>query len=818
MNNTENNINPLFRIENVNKIIIPSVIQDDLCSFLTEKLDKAGFYYRITYRVKSNDSILNKLITKDYGRDGSEYRDKKLQDLIGIRIILYFGDDINAVKSLLDTLFASEGEWETTDASVYEFRARKVNGIFKIPEYLSKLIINPSLGDYIDDTFEIQLRTNAFEGWHEIEHDLHYKASVFHEENSDLFRRMNSILATLELCDDSIVTLLEDLGHYHYKMKNWEEMIRCHYRIKFTNEPISPELVDYFNKNVNIAKQIFKFDRFKVLEELWNTNSDTDVDHTVNSVVRIVNSLEIKSDEIAEIFNNLDKNKKQKNQKKHFEPFKELTEYPAFASKVELNILNDSVEDTFKKAAGYIYSWIKSRFKNIFRNMPELPKSYKAWKPGYRVDVHYDEEKCEIMEITTHPDNVVPEREWISRAYVKRVGDRLEFAVTNHMAEQNSFNHTAFNHGLFSRPNFYGEIADNIGIIDGARLKQSGRTADKTNIEDLYELVDNSDRILPVIVFFSTDREWINNFDVDYFSFLVGYYSHVRLIKDNDTAVEFAAKYNLDIDKYKNSVVVFYRNKEPQIAYENDILGAKYEVIKMDTKRYWNETGMRAYRRRLIASIRENILDMYENGWGKGKIFRSSLIGVELPQSEMTFDMQEPEGELWDSCDKFGNVIRRRAIARADADNIPKGMFHRVVSVYTVTRTGKVLITKRSQGKRHPGLWEVTCGSVLAGEEVREGAVRELYEETGLKCSAGDLNALYVYTDNKRRAVYFSFIYIIPNESVRIKLQPDETEDYRFITSDEFDKLADSAEFSVSEGERYKLFRNIIKNNFQKIQ
>ena len=28
--------------------------------------------------------------------------------------------------------------------------------------------------------------------------------------------------------------------------------------------------------------------------------------------------------------------------------------------------------------------------------------------------------KCEIMEISTHPDNVVPEREWISRAYIKK--------------------------------------------------------------------------------------------------------------------------------------------------------------------------------------------------------------------------------------------------------------------------------------------------------------------------------------------------------------------------------------------------------------
>ena len=150
MKNTENDINPLFRIENVNKIIIPPVVKDDLCNFLREKLDKAGFYYRITYRVKSKDSILNKLLAKDYGREGSIYHDKKLQDLVGIRIILYFGDDIHAVKQLLDTLFTTEGEWETTEASVYEFRARKVNGIFKIPEYLSKLIINPSLEDYID--------------------------------------------------------------------------------------------------------------------------------------------------------------------------------------------------------------------------------------------------------------------------------------------------------------------------------------------------------------------------------------------------------------------------------------------------------------------------------------------------------------------------------------------------------------------------------------------------------------------------------------------------------------------------------------------
>lgn len=47
------------------------------------------------------------------------------------------------------------------------------------------------------------------------------KDSAFGIGNEALARKMNSILATLELCDDSIVQLLEDLGHQHYKDKLW---------------------------------------------------------------------------------------------------------------------------------------------------------------------------------------------------------------------------------------------------------------------------------------------------------------------------------------------------------------------------------------------------------------------------------------------------------------------------------------------------------------------------------------------------------------------------------------------------------------------
>ena len=53
--------------------------------------------------MKAPDSMLDKLILKDYRRPGTENQDKKMQDLIGIRIILYYADDVEIVKNFLDT-------------------------------------------------------------------------------------------------------------------------------------------------------------------------------------------------------------------------------------------------------------------------------------------------------------------------------------------------------------------------------------------------------------------------------------------------------------------------------------------------------------------------------------------------------------------------------------------------------------------------------------------------------------------------------------------------------------------------------------------
>ena len=82
----------------------------------------------------------------------------------------------------------------------------------------------------IDDTFEIQIKTMFFEGWHEVEHDMRYKGEELWSHYPGFSRYFNSILATLELCDKSMVTLFEDLGHALYKSGRWSDMVKSQFR------------------------------------------------------------------------------------------------------------------------------------------------------------------------------------------------------------------------------------------------------------------------------------------------------------------------------------------------------------------------------------------------------------------------------------------------------------------------------------------------------------------------------------------------------------------------------------------------------------
>ena len=56
-----------------------------------------------------------------------------------------------------------------------------------------------------------------------------------------------------------------------------------------------------------------------------------------------------------------------------------------------------------------------------------------------------------------------------------------------------------------------------------------------------------------------------------------------------------------------------------------------------------------------------------------------------------------------------------------------------VVAVALVDRDGRVLITRRPEGKPMAGLWEFPGGKVEQGETPERAAMRELWEELGVE-------------------------------------------------------------------------------------
>ncbi len=60
------------------------------------------------------------------------------------------------------------------------------------------------------------------------------------------------------------------------------------------------------------------------------------------------------------------------------------------------------------------------------------------------------------------------------------------------------------------------------------------------------------------------------------------------------------------------------------------------------------------------------------------------------------------------------------------------------VAVLLRDDAGRVLLVRRAAGSTREGAWCIPCGYLDYGEEVRAGAAREVFEETGLIVEVGD--------------------------------------------------------------------------------
>lgn len=273
---------------------LPTSITNELNRQVTDMMDKSGMMYRVFSRTKSPDSVKTKLEKKDY-TDG-----KKMQDLFGVRIALYFTDDVVICDDLIRKNFVVDNV-SRSEKKDNEFAPEVLNYVCKLPQQI-KAMINPTLWEEFpfDDTFEIQVRTVFSEGWHEIEHDLRYKCKRDWESEMEINRTLNGILATLETCDWSIITLFDRLAYRNYQQGNWQAMFRNKWRLRIQPNSIDQKILTVLDSDHSIAKELFKIQRSELIRVL-NKKGIASLPKNYNNLIYIANAFFIKNQAITDL-------------------------------------------------------------------------------------------------------------------------------------------------------------------------------------------------------------------------------------------------------------------------------------------------------------------------------------------------------------------------------------------------------------------------------------------------------------------------------------------------------------------------------------
>jgi len=150
--------------------------------------------------------------------------------------------------------------------------------------------------------------------------------------------------------------------------------------------------------------------------------------------------------------------------------------------------------------------------------------------------------------------------------------------------------------------------------------------------------------------------------------------------------------------------------------------------------------------------------------------------------------------EYWDLYDRQLRPLGKTYL-RDDSKRMPEGEFHIVVNILPRNSEGKILITRRHPKKRYGGFWEIPGGSVLAGEDPLDGAVRELFEETGLKVKPEELRYMGQIVREYSGCIHNYYIYDGDFTKKDITLQEDETVDFRIVWPGDIEEMAFAYEF-----------------------
>ncbi|MGF1694000.1 GTP pyrophosphokinase [Photobacterium kagoshimensis] len=163
--------------------------------------------HSVSARVKERTSLIKKIVKKDKYSSLSE-----LTDVVGLRIITHYSDDVDRIANIIEQEFLVDEENsidKRTSLDPDRFGYLSLHYVVGLSANRSRLIEYQRFDGL---KFEIQIRSILQHTWAEIEHDIGYKSK--NEIPKPVRRRFSQLAGLLELADDQFIQIRNELVKY----------------------------------------------------------------------------------------------------------------------------------------------------------------------------------------------------------------------------------------------------------------------------------------------------------------------------------------------------------------------------------------------------------------------------------------------------------------------------------------------------------------------------------------------------------------------------------------------------------------------------
>ncbi len=187
-------------------------IEEIAVDAIKRKLAETGMVVdSVSSRIKTEESLEGKLNLK-----GDKYNTiYEITDLVGVRVVTYYNDDVDKVAALVEHTFKIDRENsidKRTARSYDSFGYMSLHFICRVPK---ELYFDPEKPEINNVPIELQMRTGLQNVWAMIMHDNGYKSDI--EIPKDYFRRFSRLSGLLEIADAEFSSIRRELSEYRRK-------------------------------------------------------------------------------------------------------------------------------------------------------------------------------------------------------------------------------------------------------------------------------------------------------------------------------------------------------------------------------------------------------------------------------------------------------------------------------------------------------------------------------------------------------------------------------------------------------------------------